>query len=72
MKKLLILISFAALAVFVAACGGDDNAASKTPTAAAGSPTAVGAAPTDFPDSGRSLCTWATSRTSPTLSHWSA
>jgi len=41
MKKLLIPISFAALAVFVAACGGDDNAASKTPTPAAGSPTAV-------------------------------
>ena len=52
MKKLLILISFAALAVFVAACGGDDNAASKTPTPAAGSPTAIGATPTDFPDSG--------------------
>jgi NitT/TauT family transport system substrate-binding protein len=52
MKKLLILISFAALAAFVAACGGGDNAASKTPTAAAGSPTAVGATPTDFPDSG--------------------
>ncbi len=52
MKRLLILISVAALAAFVAACGGDDNAASKTPTPAAGSPTAVGATPTDFPDSG--------------------
>ena len=52
MKRLLILISFAALGLFVAACGGDDNASSKTPTAAAGSPTAIGATPTDFPDSG--------------------
>src|SRR5438445_8674246 len=52
MKKLLIPISFAALSVFVAACGGDDNASS-TPTAVAGSPTAVGVTPTDYPGSGQ-------------------
>lgn len=51
MKKLLILLSLGLLAAFGAACGGDDDEATSTPTTA-GSPTAVGASPTEFPDSG--------------------
>ena len=72
MKKLLILLSVVALAAFVVACGGDDDNASITPKVSA---TAVNTGPTVArPTSrtpARSRCTWATSRTSLTLSRWS-